>query len=519
MRWTSLFLIVLLTVLSGCSGSGKPSREVKSSQPSTSARPSPASAQAPGWSGSASAPQAPVPTPQSGPADMYYRNYGVNPAIPTVRDSVSTFAIDVDTASYTLTRSYLERGTLPPPEAVRPEEFINYFPQHYPAPTNRPVSVHLDGGASPFREGWYLLKVGLKAREVRRQERLPSVLTFVIDISGSMNMENRLGLVKRSLSLLLDQLQSGDKVGVVVYGTRGRVLLEHTSDRARVREAIDRLSPEGSTNAEEGLMLGYDLAYRGFRRGATNRIILCSDGVANVGRTGPEAILQQVSEYRDKGITLTTVGFGMGNYNDALMEQLANKGDGQYAYVDTLQEARKLFVEELTGTLELVARDAKVQVRFDENEVTGYRLVGYENRALQKEDFRNEQVDGGEMGAGHSVTALYELQLRPGRSGSDLGRVAIRFKDPASGEVLEIDQAIERNLVTRSWANASPQLRWTAAAAEFASILKQNPWSLESSLEQVYSVARRAGDELDSTPEHQEFLISVNQALRLKARR
>lgn len=516
MRWTSLFLIVLLTVLSGCAGSGKPRREVKTGQPSASA---PAPAQAPSWSGSAAAPQAAVPKPQPAPADMYYRNYGVNPAVPTARDSVSTFAIDVDTASYTLTRSYLERGMLPPPEAVRPEEFINYFPQHYTAPANRPVAVHLDGAASPFREGWHLLKVGLKAREVRRQEQLPSVLTFVIDISGSMNMENRLGLVKRSLSLLLDQLQSGDMVGVVVYGTRGRVLLEHTSDKARVRAAIERLTPEGSTNAEEGLMLGYDLAYRGFREGATNRVILCSDGVANVGRTGPEAILQQVSEYRDKGITLTTVGFGMGNYNDALMEQLANKGDGQYAYVDTLEEARKLFVEELSGTLELVARDAKVQVRFDPTEVAGFRLVGYENRALQKEEFRNEQVDGGEMGAGHSVTALYELQLHPGRAGSEIGRVAVRFKDPANGEVLEIDQPIGRKLVTRSWSAATPQLRWTAAVAEFASVLKQNPWSIESSLEQVYSVARRAGDELDATPQHQEFLMAVNQALRLKGRR
>lgn len=512
MRWISLFLIVLLATLSGCAGSGKPSRETRSDQRSYPA-------QAPSSSGAAAAPQSPMPKPQSSPSDMQFRNYGVNPAVPTVRESISTFAIDIDTASYTLARSYLERGTLPPPEAVRPEEFINYFPQHYPAPTNRPVSVHLDGATSPFREGWYLLKVGLKAREVRRQERLPAVLTFVIDVSGSMNMENRLGLVKRSLGLLLDQLRSGDKVGVVVYGTRGRVLLEHTSDRSRIREAIDRLMPEGSTNAEEGLMLGYDLAYRAYREGATNRIILCSDGVANVGRTGPEAILQRVSEYRDKGITLTTVGFGMGNYNDALMEQLANKGDGQYAYVDTLDEARKLFVEELTGTLELVAKDAKVQVRFDENEVAGFRLVGYENRALQKEDFRNEQVDGGEMGAGHSVTALYELQLRPGRGGAELGRVAVRYKDPATGEVLEVDQPILRNLVTSAWSGSSAQLRWTAAVAEFASVLKQNPWSLESSLDQIYSLARRAGDDLDATPQHQELLAAINQALRLKGRR
>ena len=258
-------------------------------------------------------------------------------------------------------------------------------------------------------------------------------MTFVIDVSGSMAMENRLELVKRSLRLLVDQLGPGDEIGIVIYGSRAQVLLPHTGveERRRILRAIDSLVPEGATNAEEGLRMGYDLALQNVRFGSINRVILCSDGVANVGLTGPDAILRKVRGHVNEGITLTTVGFGMGNFNDILMEQLANKGNGSYAYVDTLSEAKRIFVENLTGTLQVIAKDAKVQVDFNPRVVSRFRLLGYENRRLDHEDFRDDDADAGEIGSGHSVTALYEIKLHPGAFGQ-LATVFVRHEDPDS---------------------------------------------------------------------------------------
>lgn len=511
-RKLALLLAVLLTVaLTGCAS--KKSGETKSpaqapakeSQPRYEVPTQPSTA----------APTPPTQNAGQGPADMYYRNYPVNPPTNTKLDSVSTFSVDVDTASFTLARNYLERGQLPPPEAIRAEEFINYFPQTYAA-SDEPVAIHVEGAPSPFRPGLHLVQVGLKARDLGRAERKPAVLTFVIDVSGSMNMENRLGLVKRTLGILVDQMRPDDQIGIVIYGTRGRTLLEHTSDKALIRQTIDRLQPEGSTNAEEGLRLAYDLAYRGFRKNAINRIILCSDGVANVGVTGPEGILQQVEDYRTRGITLTTVGFGMGNYNDALMEQLADKGDGQYAYVDDLDEARRIFVEQLNATLQIVAKDTKVQVSFNPDQVASWRLVGYENRALNDSDFRNDRTDAGEMGAGQTVTALYEVQLRG--TASTLGSVTIRYKDPTTAEAIENVQPIERRALT-SVGHGSASLRWTAAVAEFAGLLRGSPWAAESRLADVISVARGAAGDLDLLPAHREALEMMQKAYNLRTGR
>jgi Mg-chelatase subunit ChlD len=298
--------------------------------------------------------------------DVFFEPTGVNPFIDTEDDNLSTFGLDVDTGSYTVARRYLEDGNLPPAAAIRVEEFINYFDYGDPAPRRGDFAIAMEGAPSPFADGprYQLLRFGITARDVSPRERRPATLIFVVDTSGSMEHGDRIGLVKRALTLLLDELGREDRVGLVEYSTRARVLLEPTRDKLEVERALRRLVPHGSTNAEEGLLLGYELADEYFRRGGINRVILCSDGVANVGRTGPDSILERIEREAGRGIEITTVGFGMGNYNDLLMEQLADRGNGRYAYVDNLQEAQRIFVEDLTGTLQTVARDAKAQVEF-----------------------------------------------------------------------------------------------------------------------------------------------------------
>ena len=338
----------------------------------------------------------------------FFRHYGVNPFIDTEDDHLSTFALDVDTASYTVARRFLDDGNLPDPDSVRVEEFVNFFDQGYEAPTDGAFAVHVDGSPSPFgNPNHWLMRVGIQGRDIPEQQRQDATLVFAVDVSGSMAREERLGLVGQSLRLLVEELGSNDEVAIVTYGDRGSVLLETTSGRNKgeILQAIDSLSPGGSTYVEDGLRIAYGLASSEVEPGRITRVILLSDGVGNVGNTGPDAILRQVRQHVDEGVTLTTVGFGMGNYNDILMEQLANDGDGAYYYVDTLSEARRIFVDELTGTLQYIAKDAKVQVDFNPDTVSRYRLLGYENRDVADEDFRDDTVDAGEVGSGHSVTA------------------------------------------------------------------------------------------------------------------
>ena len=425
--------------------------------------------------------------------DMFFRPYGTNPFVDTEDDPLSTFALDVDTGSYTVARSYLDRWHLPPPAAIRVEEFVNYFDYDDPAPRRGEFTVTAEGAPSPWRRGprYQLLRVGLHAREISAVQRQQATLVFVVDVSGSMGRENRLGLVKRALYLLLDQLGPGDRVGLVVYGSRGRVLLEPSGDLGEARRAIERLTTGGSTNAEEGLLLGYDLARRHYRPGAINRLVLCSDGVANVGRTGPESILERIGREADEGIELTTVGFGMGNYNDVLMEQLADRGDGNYAYVDTLDEARRVFVENLTGTLQTVASDAKIQVEFDPRAVTRYRLLGYENRDVADHRFRDDTVDAGEIGAGHRVTALYEIKLAEDASRRrPLAEVRLRYRSKQSGRVVEDSLEVRPGQLERDWRSASPSLKLAALAAELAEVLKRSYWARETRPEELVARAR-----------------------------
>ena len=432
--------------------------------------------------------------------------------------------MDVDTASYAVMRRYLRGDLLPPTDAVRVEEFVNAFDYNYKPPTDAAFAVHIEGAPSKFGEGkrLQLLRVGIQGRVIPDNDRKDAVLTFVIDVSGSMERENRLGLVKKALTLLLDQLRPGDAVGIVVYGTDARVVLPHTGieNREFILQVINKLRPDGSTNAEAGLRMGYKLALKNSKSDSINRVILCSDGVANVGQTGPDAILKEIRTYLKEGVTLTTVGFGMGNYNDILMERLANKGNGNYAYVDTLKEAKRVFVENLTGTLQVIAKDAKIQVEFNPKTVSRFRLLGYENRSLAHEDFRKDDVDAGEIGSGHSVTALYEVKLHENADGK-LATVFIRHEAPDTQQVTEVNETISTNQLKQTFEEASPEFQLVAAVAEFAEILRDSFWAKEGSLTVVQQTIDGVLPHLHSkTPQDkqrkEELLNLVREARRLK---
>jgi Ca-activated chloride channel family protein len=433
----------------------------------------------------ASAPQASAPkqgkilSEGDIPPNMYFEHYGVNPTIDTDEEPRSTFAIDVDTASYTMTRSFLERGTLPTEAAVRVEEVVNSFDYGYEAPTDgRAFSIHAEAAPSPNRRGYHVLHVGIKGKAVQESERKAANLVFVVDVSGSMDQDNRLGLVKKSLRLLVEQLDEADKVGIVTYGSSASEVLAPTSahNKEKILAVIDSLHTSGATNAEAGLRLGYQVASRTFRQGGINRVILCSDGVANVGITGPQGILELVSKEVRRGITVSTIGVGMGNYNDVLMEQLADKGNGNYYYVDKLASAQRVFVSQLSGTLQVIAKDAKIQVEFDKAAVSRYRLIGYENRQLQAEDFDDDSVDAGEIGAGHAVTAIYEVKLVPGSSAS-LGTVRVRYKEPERNDSQLVEQPIVRSIVRSDNASLSSPSQLSLVAAEFGEKLRGSYWA------------------------------------------
>ena len=453
------------------------------------------------------------------PANNFFEDYGVNPFVDTYEDHLSTFALDVDTASYTVARRYVNDGHLPPADAVRVEEFVNYFNPGYPTPPDVAFGIYADGAPSAFHsDGSLILRFGIQGYEVPEYARKPANLTFVIDISGSMDIENRLGLVKQSLQMLVERLRPDDSVSIVVYGSDARVVLYPTNgaDKGAILNAIYSLRPEGATNAEAGIRLGYQMAWQAFDEHAINRIILCSDGVANVGETGPEAILETIRDYVDVGISLTTIGFGMGNFNDVLMEQLADNGDGSYAYVDTLNEAEKLFVDDLTSTLQTIARDAKVQVDFNAEVVAYYRLIGYENRDVADQDFRNDEVDAGEIGAGHSVTALYAVILHPSAEGR-IATVQLRWEDPDTHNITEINGNYNTWDVASSFEQASPRYQLVVVVAQYAEILRGSPWTGNTSIHQLVDHAYRLTSSLWDDIEVSEFANLVSRASQIQA--
>jgi len=414
---------------------------------------------------------------------------------PASADNLSTFALDVDTASYDYAARVLTDGSLPDPAQIRPEEFINAFDQDYPYPPDDGIAIHTDGfrlpawheGERPTRSNdirpafpqgdTRLLRIGLQTRPERFGHRADANLTFVIDVSGSMREPGRLDLVQEALHTLIDELRPTDAVAIVAYSTTARVIQPMTpvSEKADLHRAVDALAPEDSTNLEAGLVTGYRVAREGFREGVTNRVILLSDGLANVGNTTPEAILTQVRESAGKDIALLCVGVGR-QYGDHLMEQLADNGEGFAVYVSSLEQARRIFVERLPGTLAVRARDAKVQVVFDPETVVSHRLIGFDNRAVADEDFRNDAVDGGELGPGHSVTALYAVTLRPrvGAAGSyrPVATVTARWLDPETGRPSEATARVHDYELDVPYASAAPRLRLDYVVGTFALCLR-----------------------------------------------
>lgn len=435
-----------------------------------------------------------------------YTDYGVNPFTLTSEDALSTFSIDVDTASYTISRRKINEGSLPPMASVRAEEFINYVDYDYDATDAEPFEVHLDGMVDPFRPQHHIVRVGVQAKDFTADTRPPLHLTFLVDVSGSMSSSDKLPMAQKAMHLLIDTLQEGDTVALATYAGRVARVLEPTSgtNKPAIHAAIDSLRSGGSTAMSSGIDIAYDMAWNSFEEGAENRVVVLSDGDANVGNTSWGTMLSQIKGYADRGVTLSTIGLGMGNYKDTTMEQLANKGDGNNYYLDSVDEARKLFVEGFNGTMISIARDVKIQVEFNEDRVRSYRLVGYENRDIADKDFRNDRVDAGEVGAGHSVTALYELALTDNAfdafGPSDLMTVRLRYESPGA----------DKSASERAWTykhkelakgNSRSGLRMAYTAGTFAEILRRSPYASGISHQELAAYARmsvRGGNAADA---------------------
>jgi len=444
------------------------------------------------------------------------------------RTPLSTFSIDVDAASYSNIRRFLVNGQQPPKDAVRIEEMVNYFDYDYKPPTGDvPFSVYTEVSVAPWNKAHRLVHIGIQGKEIPTESLPASNLVFLIDVSGSMSSANKLPLLKKSLAMLVDQLREQDQVAIVVYAGAAGVVLQPTSgaDKTTIRTSLDRLTSGGSTAGGAGIKLAYSLARSHFIEGGNNRVILATDGDFNIGASSDAAMERLIEKERESGIFITVLGFGMGNYKDSKMETLADQGNGNYAYIDNILEARKVLVTEFGGTLFTIAKDVKIQVEFNPATVKEYRLIGYENRKLQDEDFNNDKKDAGELGAGHTVTALYELipagseSLKAGaidplkyqqprinklaRSSHELMTVKLRYKKP-DGLISQlitvpvVDEYIDLEAT-------SDNFRWSAAVAEFGMLLRDSKFKSGASYMEVNSLARSA---LGNNPKgyRQEFL-------------
>jgi Ca-activated chloride channel family protein len=406
-----------------------------------------------------------------------YTDYGKNPWVQTDKDRFSTFAADVDTASYTIgRRKLMQDNALPPAASVRVEEWVNYFSYSFPAPhPGTPFSTIMEAAPHPFAADRHVLRVGVATKAKTVGERKPSALVFLVDVSGSMGSDDKIGLAKKALHLLTENLTEKDAVSIVTYAGSSRVILPMTSidHKDRIHKAIDELASGGSTAMASGIDLAYEQAATWIRPNAISRVIVLSDGDANVGSHTHQELLSIIDERAKAGVTLSTIGLGMGNYKDTMMEQLADKGNGNAYYLDSFDAAKRIFSEQLTSTLEVAAKDVKLQVEFDPTQVSKYRLVGYENRDVKDEDFRKDAVDGGEMGWGHQVTAMYEVELTPAAKArpAPLGTVRIRHKAPDAFTATEAAFAMSAPPAA-SLAQASNDLRFAFSVAAFADILR-----------------------------------------------
>lgn len=475
------------------------------------------------------------PTDGERPEEFNTEEYATireNPFLAATRNPLSTFSIDVDAASYGNIRRFINQGEMPPKDAVRIEEMVNYFTYDYPQPkSDVPFSISTELAECPWNPQHHLLHVGLQGKQIPTETLPPSNLVFLIDVSGSMEYSNKLPLLKKGFRMLTDQLRDEDRVAIVVYAGAAGVVLASTpgSDKATIKEAIDRLQAGGSTAGGAGIQLAYDIAKKHFREGGNNRVILATDGDFNIGESSNAGMERMIEKKREDGIFLTVLGFGMGNYKDSKMEVLADKGNGNYAYIDNIQEAKKVLVSEFGGTLFTIAKDVKFQIEFNPAKVQGYRLIGYENRALKSEDFHDDKKDAGELGSGHTVTALYEIipvgtdagdllksvddlkyqQQKTERSASRTDEwltLKLRYKAPDSNTSQLLEQPLTNEVL--SLEQTSDNFRFSASVAGFGMLLRDSAFKSNLTYDAVAQLAREAQGK-DTEGYRQEFIRLV----------
>lgn len=441
------------------------------------------------------------------------RESRINAFTQAATDRLSTFAIDVDTAAYSIARRTLDSDRLPTSSLVRVEEFINYFKYDYerPAGDRNLFSIQADGSQSPVDRSKHLLRVGIQGRTVEDSERLPANLVFLVDTSCSMTSQDKLSLAKTALKTAVDHLGANDRVAITTYAGGVSLVLAPTSgaEKKKIKRAIDGLEPNGGTAMQSGMELAYKQAAQMLRPNSITRIIICSDGDANIGATSPDEILRRIEGYVKEGVTLSTIGFGDGNYKDAMMEKLANKGNGNYYYVDSRRQAERVFGRDLTKMIQDIAQDVKIQVDFDPSVVSAYRLVGYENRDVADRDFRNDQVDAGEIGAGHQVTAIYELDLVEGARGT-LATVRVRAKQPGGTSAKEVALEVPASVVDRAFAHAPEDYRFATAVMGGAELLRKSPFASGWTFANVIAIVSET-DPFDD-PDRAEFLSLMKKA-------
>ncbi|HYK05751.1 MAG TPA: von Willebrand factor type A domain-containing protein [Thermoanaerobaculia bacterium] len=457
-----------------------------------------------------------VPLPVSTPAvpEIEYARIEEHGFVETKKERVATFAIDVDRASYANVRRYLRDGLVPPADAVRIEEMVNYFTYSYPQPSDdAPFSITTEVAGCPWNPERRLLRVGVQGRNLDQWRMAPNNLVFLIDVSGSMNEPRKLPLIKQAFGVLVDQLRAEDRISIVVYAGAAGLVLPPVSgaDKGRILDTLTMLNAGGSTAGGAGIELAYKIAQENFLEKGNNRVILATDGDFNVGISTVPELEAFIEKKRASDIFLSVLGVGSDNLQDAIMETLADKGNGNYAYLDSLQEAEKVFRDELTGTLVTIAKDVKVQIDFDPAAVKSYRQIGYENRALQAKDFDDDKKDAGELGAGHSVTALFEI-VPASPDGGNLGTLRLRYKDPRGAVSTPLEAALIDD--GKSAYDASPDLQFAAAVAELGMLLRGSPHKGSASWDDVLQLARvSAGADLDGT--RQEFLQIAEAAKNL----
>jgi Ca-activated chloride channel homolog len=556
------FLLSLPPIFGGCAeenhGGGQAGARPG---PTSSVRRVPASKGAPGAVISADSydgsPAPATPPPAAAPSESVHGNFvpparaeaggeGYSPIVENSykdpkQDPLSTFAVDVDTSSYSNVRRFLTQGMLPPKDAVRVEELVNYFPYAYPPPTKasgEPFSVNVEVAACPWDDGHRLARIGIKGREVDLANRPSSNLVFLIDVSGSMADPNKLPLVKQALRLLVSKLGENDRVAIVVYAGASGLVLRSTScqDKTAILGSLENLHAGGSTNGGSGIKLAYDVAVENFIQGGTNRVVICTDGDFNVGITNQDELSRLIENKARSGVFLSVLGFGMGNYKDKTIERLADKGNGNAAYIDSIREAAKVLVEQMGGTLLTIAKDVKIQVEFNPAKVASYRLIGYEDRVLKARDFNDDKKDAGEIGAGHTVTALYEIvpagreadapgvdplkyqKPAPAPSGDpkaiDLFTVKLRYKEPQGTESRLIAFPVEDDGVDDS---PTDDFRFASAVAEFGLLLRESAFKARANWDGLIERAESSRG-ADPSGYRREFLELARKAKSIEAR-